>query len=290
LAPAAGVSFPLPQGPATVIAAAPGTGLGNWAGAPGATLGSDGTWVLAYRVREGVTPESAASTVVAVSDDGETFTTVVTLDKSRFDAMSMERPSVVQLEDGGWRLYTCCATKDSKHWWIDALDADDPAGFASADARTVFPGDDHTAVKDPIVRRNGSSWEAWICCHPLDIPDEEDRMTTMYATSDDGIDWDWHGTVFGPRPGTWYARGARLTAILPDGRAAFDGRATKEENWFERTGLVRRANGAYEQASDVPVSHVRYLEVVPMPTGGFRIFYESPNPDASHDLLTELVP
>lgn len=283
------MSFPLPQGSATVIAGAPGTGLGNWAGAPGATLGSDGTWVLAYRVREGVTPESAASTVVAVSDDGETFTTVATLDKSRFDAMSMERPSVVQLEDGRWRLYTCCATKDSKHWWIDALDADEPAGFASADARTVFPGDDRTAVKDPIVRRNGSSWEAWICCHPLDIPDEEDRMTTMYATSDDGIDWEWHGTVFGPRPGTWYARGARLTAILPDGRAAFDGRATKEENWFERTGLVRRANGAYEQASDVPVSHVRYLEVVPMPTGGFRIFYESPNPDASHDLLTELV-
>jgi hypothetical protein len=283
------VSFPLPQGSATVIAGAPGTGLGNWAGAPGATLGSDGTWVLAYRVREGVTPESAASTVVAVSDDGETFTTVATLDKSRFDAMSMERPSVVQLEDGGWRLYTCCATKNSKHWWIDALDADEPAGFASADARTVLPGDDRTAVKDPIVRRNGSSWEAWICCHPLDIADEEDRMTTMYATSDDGIDWDWHGTVFGPRPGTWYARGARLTAILTDGRAAFDGRATKEENWFERTGLVRRANGAYEQASDVPVSHVRYLEVVPMPAGGFRIFYESPKPDASHDLLTELV-
>jgi len=34
---------------------------------------------------------------------------------------------------------------------------------------------------------------------------------------------------------------------------------------------------------------VRYLEVVPVPSGGFRIFYESPKPDASHDLLTELV-
>jgi hypothetical protein len=283
------VSFPLPQGRGTVVASAPGTGLGYWAGAPGAALGSDGTWVLAYRVREGVTPESGASTVVAVSDDGEAFTTVATLDKSQFAAMSMERPAVVQLDDGRWRLYTCSATTGSKHWWIDALDADEPAGFASAAARTVFPGDDRVAVKDPIVRRSGSSWEAWICCHPLDVPDEEDRMTTAYATSRDGLEWDWHGTVFGPQAGTWYGRGARLTAVLPDGRAAFDGRATKEENWFERTGLARHANGTYEPARDEPVSHVRYLDVVGLPAGGFRIFYESPSPDASHELVTELV-
>ena len=283
------MSFPLPAGRSTLVAAAPGNGLGFWSGSPGAALGADGTWVLAYRVREGVSAESGASTVVAASDDGETFTTVATLDKSRFDAMSMERPSVVQLEDGRWRLYTCCATKGSKHWWIDALDAEDPAGFESADARTVFPGDDRIAVKDPIVRRSGSHWEAWICCHPLDEPDEEDRMTTAYATSADGLEWEWHGTVFEPRPGTWYARGARLTAILADGRAAFDGRATKEENWFERTGLAQRADGRWEPASEVPVSHVRYLDVVPVPGGGHRIFYESPLPDASHELRTELV-
>jgi hypothetical protein len=34
---------------------------------------------------------------------------------------------------------------------------------------------------------------------------------------------------------------------------------------------------------------VRYLEVVPLPAGGFRIFYESPKADGSHDLLAELV-
>jgi hypothetical protein len=282
--------FPLPgSGPPTVVAAAPGSGAGFWAGSPGAALDPEGGVVLAYRVRLGTRPEDGAQTVVARSDDGETFSTVATLDKTRFGAMSMERPAVVRTAEGRWRLYVCSATPGSKHWWIDALEADDPAGFADADARTVFPGDERVAVKDPIVRRDGDRWHAWICCHPLDEPGEEDRMTTAYATSGDGLEWTWHGTVFGPRPGTWDARGARLTAILPDGRAAYDGRATQEENWFERTGLARRSGERFEQLDGPPVADVRYLEVLPLPGGGYRIYYEAPLPDGSHDLRTELV-
>jgi hypothetical protein len=228
--------------------------------------------------------------VVARSDDGETFTTVATLDKSRFGAMSMERPSILRTEEGRWRLYVCCATPGSKHWWIGLLEADHPEHLGDADHRVVFPGDEAVAVKDPIVRRAGGGWEAWICCHPLEEPDEEDRMTSAYATSADGVDWVWHGTVLTPRPGTWDARGARLTAVLPDGRAAYDGRAAKAENWFERTGLARRADGRFEQLGDEPVSDVRYLEVLLLPEGGYRIYYEAPLPDESHELRTELVP
>ena len=262
---------------------APGAGSLQWAGSPGAALDADGTILLAYRLK----PGHGAATVVARSDDGERFETVATLQEERFGAMSMERPALVRTETGGWRLYVCCATPGSKHWWIDA---DDPAGFASADARTVFPGDEHTAVKDPIVKRGGGGWEAWICCHPLDEPDEEDRMSTAYATSEDGLDWTWHGTVLTGRPGMWDARGARLTAVLPDGRAAYDGRATKEENWFERTGLARRTpSGRFEQIGDDPVFDARYLEVLELPGGGYRIYYEARLPDESHELRTELI-
>jgi hypothetical protein len=282
--------FPLPgSNRPTVGAAAPGTGTGFWAGSPGAALDPDGGVVLAYRVRTGVRPEDGAQTIVARSDDGETFTTVATLDKSRFGAMSMERPSIVRTDEGRWRLYVCCATPGSKHWWIGLLEADEPEQLAGADDRTVFPGDEAVAVKDPIVRRAGGGWEAWICCHPLDEPDEEDRMTSAYATSADGLTWEWHGTVLEPRPGTWDARGARLTAVLPDGRAAYDGRATKEENWFERTGLAQLVDGRFEQAGDGPVSDARYLEVLALPEGGYRIYYEAPLPDESHELRTELV-
>lgn len=284
--------FPLPgMGRAAVAVPAPGTGLGYWAGSPGAALDADGTFVVAYRLREGVNPEGRAATVVARSEDGERFDTVAVLEKTRFGAMSMERPAVVRTENGRWRLYVCCATPGSKHWWIDVLEAEDPSGFADAEARTAFPGDEHTAMKDPIVQRVDGGWQAWICCHPLDEPDEEDRMTSAYATSEDGLEWTWHGTVLAPRPGTWDARGARLTAVLPDGRAAYDGRATKEENWFERTGLARRAGSGpqLEQIGDGPVSDARYLDVLPLAGGGYRIYYEAPLPDDSHELRTELI-
>ena len=284
---------PLPaKAPASVAAPAPGAGTGFWAGSSSAALDADGTFVVAYRVREGVGPEGGASTVVARSEDGERLETVATLDKSRFGAMSMERPALVRSDGERWRLYVCCATPGSKHWWIELLEAGDPAGFADADGRIVFPGDERTGVKDPLVKSTSGGWEAWICCHPLDEPDEEDRMTTAYATSADGFGWEWHGTVLAPRPGTWDARGARVTAVLRDGGATYDGRATKEENWSERTGLARltgRRAGELEQTGDAPVADARYLDVVELPGGGYRIYYEAPLPDGSHELRTELI-
>ena len=285
--------FPLPGlGVPVVAVAAPGSGEGWWAGSSSAAQDDDGSFVIAYRVRTG--HAGRGSTVVARSDDGERFTTVARLDQGRFDAASMERPALVRTDAGRWRLYVCSAGKPpSKHWWIDLLEADDPADFATAEARTVFPGDDLTGVKDPLIKRTpDGGWQAWICCHPLDQAGEEDRMTTAYATSADGIDWEWHGTVLAPRAGTWDQRGARVTAVLADGRATYDGRASKEENWFERTGLARLTGsrpGQLEQTGDDAVRDLRYLDVLPLSGGGYRIWYEARLPDESHELRTELI-
>jgi hypothetical protein len=207
--------------------------------------------------------------------------------------MSMERPALAVTPEGRWRLYVCCATPGSKHWWIDVLEADGPEGLAGAEARTVFGGDDRVGVKDPVIRvGDDGRWRAWICCHPLEEPDQEDRMTTAYATSDDGLTWDWRGTALAGRPGTWDARGARVTAVLPDGRASYDGRASKEENFSERTGLAHGTGrpGELVQDGHEPVSDVRYLDVVPLGGGGYRLWYEFPLPDESHELRTELIP
>jgi hypothetical protein len=301
-------AFPLPGTGRVEVAAAPppGPGTRRWAGAPSAAVDDDGTLVVAYRIRDA--GRDLAATVVARSTGGADLTTVAVLDKGRFGAMSMERPALVRTPAGRWRLYVCCATPGSRHWWIDVLEAADPAGFADAGARTVFPGDDRVGVKDPVIRRSGGGWQAWICCHPLDRAGAEDRMTTAYATSADGLAWDWHGTALAGRPGTWDARGARVTAVPPGGWASYDGRATKEENFSERTGLARLVgaptggpgaaggsagaggpHGRLIPVGDAPVSAARYLDVLPLPGGGYRLYYEFPLVDGSHDLRTELV-
>ena len=196
---AATKGFPLPgTGRAGVAVPAPGPGDGHWVGAPSAALDPGGGFVVAYRVR--VTDQRGAATVVARSPDGEQLTTVAILDKSRFGAMSMERPALVRTPEGRWRLYVCSATPGSKHWWIDALEAAQPERLADAEATTVFPGDDRVGVRDPVIRvGDDGRWRAWICCHPLEEPDEEDRMTTAYATSEDGLAWSWHGTALADR-------------------------------------------------------------------------------------------
>ena len=283
---------PLPGSAEPVVAAsAPGRGVGFWAGSSSATLDDDGSFVIAYRVRMG--ERGRGSNVVARSEDGERFTTIGTIEQERFGGQSMEKPALVRTDEG-WRLYVCpAAPAPSKHWWIAVFEADAPEGLARAEARTVFPGDEQTGVKDPYVRRAADgTWEAWVCCHPLDVPDEEDRMTTAYATSSDGLEWEWHGTALAPRAGTWDARGARVTTVLPDGSAAYDGRASKEENWFERIGLARLTGGRpgqLEQTNDEAAFDARYLDVVPLPGGGHRIYYEARLPDESHELRTELV-
>lgn len=235
--------------------------------------------LLAYRLRD--VERRGAEVVLARSEDGERFETIARLDKDRFGSESLERPALVRTDDG-WRIYVCCATPGSKHWWIDALDAPSVSALAEADPRTVFGGDERTGVKDPVVRRAGGRWEAWICCHPLDVPGEEDRMTTAYATSADGLAWEWHGTVLAPRAGAWDARGTRVTAVRGDGHAYYDGRATKGDNFSERTGRAEPAGGGRLRArGDAPVAGYRYLDVL-----GSRLYYEAPLPDGSHELRT----
>jgi hypothetical protein len=268
---------------------APAAGAGNWVGAPSAVLDDEEGFVVAYRTRS--LARRGAAVVLSRSADGERLDPVVALGKERFGAESLERPAIARTETGAWRLYVCAATPGSKHWRIDVLEARELAALARAEPRTVFPGSERAGVKDPVIRRADGRWQAWICCHPLDLPGEEDRMSTAYATSPDGLEWTWRGTALGPRPGSWDARGARLTAVLPGGRAAYDGRATKQENWLERTGLAVAAGrpGAFVAVGDEAVADVRYLEVVRLPAGGHRLFYEARLPDGSHELRTEQI-
>jgi hypothetical protein len=143
-------------------------------------------------------------------------------------------------------------------------------------------------------------------------------MSTWYATSPDGVDWTWAGVALAGRPDCWDARGARVTSVWPaaerpnvadrpnaadrrDVLASYDGRATAAENWEERTGLAhgtRASTGLFEPlvANDTPLlgsphppGGLRYLCVVALPSGRYRVYYEATRADGAHELRTELI-
>lgn len=271
------------RSPSFLVASPPGAGPQRWAGAPSAALDADGSIVLAYRERHSFQEDS---NLLARSADGEHFEIVAELDKERWGFAMVERPALVRTPEGFWRLYASGSDPSSGRWSVALAEAATVEGLAQAAPRTVFPGDPLTTVKDPVVRLRDGVWHAWLCCHPLEEPGAEDRMTTAWATSADGVRWDWRGTVLSGAPGSWNRRGARLTSFLPDGTATFDGRASAEENWRERTGLaVPVGGGAQLLPLDAgPVADVRYLEVLPLPDGGWLTYFEAPLPDGSHEL------
>lgn len=283
----------------TVVLEPPDCGPGNWSGACSVVL-VDGVYWMAYRLRRPVTAGRGVATVVARSDDGERFETVNEVFRAEFGAESFERPALLRRPDGGWRLYLSCATPASKHWWIEAVDAADPAQLHTGRRTVVLPGDEEQAFKDPVVLAGDSGWRMWVCRHPLDVPGAEDRMSTWYATSRDGLRWTVQGEVLAPRLGAWDSRGARVTAIVREDPlvVVYDGRSRADQNWFETTGLaVQGADGKLEAMGDSPVAMspygdraLRYATAVPLPDGRTRFYFEASRADGSHDLRTVVVP
>ncbi|MCU1600683.1 MAG: hypothetical protein JWO22_1392 [Frankiales bacterium] len=273
----------------------PFAGPGFWVGGPSALL-HEGTWWLAYRLRRPVDKGRGYANVVARSDDGVRFTTVATVTSEAMGTASLERPALVVRPDGGWRLYVSCSTVNSKHWWVEALDADEPAKLADGRRTVVLPGSVDEAWKDVVVRYGHEGWQMWACRHALDGGDDEaDRMSSWFATSDDGLVWDLQGQALGPGE-VWDRRGARVTTVwdVEGGiEALYDGRASAAENWFERTGLATGKPDALAAVEGpVPASYgpaLRYASAVD-DGAGTRIYFERTRSDGAHDLRTVYVP
>lgn len=270
----------------------PGSGAGFWAGGPSAVYVDDTFW-LAYRLRRPVDQGRGFANVLARSRDGVRFETVATVTSDEFGSASLERPAIVEI-DRGFRMYVSCSTWNSKHWWVEAVDIG-PDGTIGA--RTmVLPGDEATAWKDVVVHRDGDHWQMWACRHPLDGGDDEaDRMTSWYATSSDGLRWDWAGPALVPTPGRWDSRGTRVASVLRFGDewvAFYDGRASAAENWHERTGVASGRGPSHFSADGPPTPEgrtARYLSVAAVPDG-YRLYWEASRPDGAHALRTAYVP
>src|SRR5580692_8387785 len=289
--------LPRPDG-GVVAAAPPGTGPGYWAGAPCAVAG-DGGIFLAYRLRRPIGRARGYAVAGARSADGVRVETLLSIGKRALATESLERPALVRTPDGRWRLYLSGATTGTKHWRVEMTEAAHPGEFDVRRREVILPGDAKTGVKDPVIRYHDGQWHLWASCHPLDDPLQTDQMTTEYATSADGLAWTWHGTALSGTPGRWDSRGTRVTSVDfgPDVVTAYyDGRASAAENYEERTGVATGTDAAaLTPVGDEPLAFspyhgggLRYLDIVPLPDGRRRLYYEMTRPDGSHALLTEL--
>jgi hypothetical protein len=263
-------------------------------------MGTDGIY-LAYRLRRPLGAGRGYAVNVARSADGVRFETLVTITREQFGSDSLERPALVLDPAGQWRLYVSCATPGTKHWRVELLQASHPSLFDASQRVVVLPGDKETGVKDPVIRHHDGIWQLWASCHPLADPNETDQMITDYATSTDGLAWSWHGTALAGRPGSWDSRGTRVTSVCQSGNmitAFYDGRASAAENYEERTGIATGTEPAALAAVGTgPAAQsrhgsggLRYLEVLPLPDGQHRIYYELTRADGAHELRTELRP
>ena len=159
----------------------------------------------------------------------------------------------------------------------------------------MLPGDEHVAVKDPVITRDADGWHLWLCCHPLDEAGHEDRMTTRYLTSDDGLAWTDRGEVLAGRPGEWDERGARVTTVI--GARPAHGSVRRPPG--RRVQLVRdhrcRRLGRRPACAGPSVAPIRspyadgafrYAAAVPLPDGRTRYYVEAARDDGAHDLVT----
>ena len=78
--------------------------------------------------------------------------------------------------------------------------------------------------------------------------------------------------------------------------AFYDGRASAAENYEERTGIAVGTEPTVLTASSAgPAAQsghagggLRYLDVLPLPDGRHRLYYELTRADGAHELRTEL--
>ena len=297
-----------------VIRAPEQDGQGYWAGAPGVAVDAEtGLFYVVYRIRRprGVVPDRGAEIRIAKGNDGIHFEDIWTGHKETLGSTSIERCALTRLPHGPWGLYVSYVDPADGRWRIDLVVADDPSEFDLSRRTAILSAADVRAegIKDPFVFRVAGLFQMIVSFATSDVSASDDQLhgthdayntgliksRTGLATSEDGINWQWEGEVFGPSASGWDQYCARIgTVWRQDGiwLALYDGSSDVSENYEERLGLafshdLKRFERVTRQEPLMIQPNgsgaLRYFDVLSH-NGSLYFYYETARADGSHDL------
>lgn len=291
----------------------PAEGSGHWAGAPSVLYDAETRrFYLYYRIRK-PRPVRGGECHIAESQDGVAFRTIWAARKEAFESESVERFSLTKGLDGKWLLYAGYVDPADNRWRIDVIEADRPDTFDVSQRQKLFTAADVgvQGVKDPwVMIVNGLYY--MLISYAMDITVPAQDRARMHATADiyntgltlsstalavsgDGRRYEWQGDVFAPRAGAWDAYAARLGCLIPTANGwmgYYDGAASVEGNYEERTGLVqtwdlrhfhRLSWDGPSLVSPYGSGSLRYVDAVTF-DDEIYFYYECCRPDGSHEL------
>jgi hypothetical protein len=311
-------------------------GPGWWAGAPSATFDAQtNTFYMVYRLRQPRDLGRGVECRIAASDNGIAYNDIWALPKASLGALSLERAALLRGLNGKWQMFVGHVDPHDNRWRISMMEADEPDQFDVATLTPLLTAEDvgGEGVKDPnvfIVGRMVYMLASYAekapeaNAHELKEKHSEGdiyrtgliRSRTGAAVSGDGRRFQWIGDVSPvsnfpkfPSPSApealpslaWDAYCRRIGSLLPlpsGGYLAFyDGGASHEENYEEKTGMAMSFDlrTFYSITPDAPVltsphgsGCLRYVDVLPV---GHELFYyyEIARPDGAHELHVNVV-
>ncbi len=302
-------------------------GPGWWVGAP-STLYDErtGKFYLYYRRRSKTLGTEkprelgrGTNCYIAESVDGIEFSTIWEASKADLNTPSMEKAALALTLEGKAHLYISYVDPDDNKWRTDLIAGEHFNQLDVQNRIKIFTGDDINAegVKDPYVLILGRLYYMILSYAPSP-PRAKALSEQMHATADvyntgitkshtglavssDGVHFRWVGDIFSPRESGWDAYAARISTLLytpPVFTAFYDGSASVEENYEERTGIaisfdLRNYERVTEAGPILTSPHasgsLRYIDAIVV-REQIYYYYEYARADGSHELRLNIVP
>jgi len=295
-----------------------GNEKGYWAGAPTILYDEENkTFYLYYRLRQ---PrghgenERGFEVRIAKSNDGENFETIWKLHKKELNSSSIERSSLVKVNEDLFRLYISYVDTENNKWRIDVVEAKHPSLFDVSNRKNVLNSSNDfglkniEGVKDPyIFKKNDTYFMYFVYAQATDQDLTKEmhetgdihntglaKASTGLAVSEDGINFKWSNTAIPVGNTGWDQYQSRLTTIIPfnNGYTAFwDGSVGVEQNYEEKaaTGITYDLKTFAKVSFDGPVletykqKSVRYIDAL-IYENAIWYYYEYTREDEAHEL------